>query len=64
MPVIESALDPRAPEARANAEAMRALVADLRARDRRPRPARRRGGPRGSAIAPAASSCPGTGSGR
>ncbi|MGU3419762.1 carboxyl transferase domain-containing protein [Methylobacterium sp. D54C] len=31
MPVIESALDPRAPEARANAEAMRALVADLRA---------------------------------
>jgi 3-methylcrotonyl-CoA carboxylase beta subunit len=31
VPVIESALDPRAPEARANAEAMRALVADLRA---------------------------------
>ncbi|SEN97421.1 3-methylcrotonyl-CoA carboxylase beta subunit [Methylobacterium sp. UNC300MFChir4.1] len=31
MPVIESALDPRAPEARANDEAMRALVADLRA---------------------------------
>lgn len=31
MPVIESALDPHAPEARANAEAMRALVADLHA---------------------------------
>ena len=31
MPVLESTLDLRAPEARANAEAMRALVADLRA---------------------------------
>jgi 3-methylcrotonyl-CoA carboxylase beta subunit len=30
MPVIESALDLRAPEARANAEAMRGLVAELR----------------------------------
>ena len=30
MPIIESALDPRSPEARANAEAMRALVDDLR----------------------------------
>ncbi|MBX6375215.1 MAG: methylcrotonoyl-CoA carboxylase [Acetobacteraceae bacterium] len=31
MPVLESTLDLRAPEVRANAEAMRALVADLRA---------------------------------
>ena len=31
MPMIESALDLRAPEARANAETMRGLVADLRA---------------------------------
>jgi 3-methylcrotonyl-CoA carboxylase beta subunit len=31
VPALESALDPRAPEARANAEAMRALVAELRA---------------------------------
>src|SRR3712207_9540613 len=30
MPMIESALDLRSPEARANAEAMRGLVADLR----------------------------------
>ena len=30
MPTIESALDLRSPEARANAEAMRGLVADLR----------------------------------
>ncbi len=32
MPVIESQLDPRGAEARANAEAMRALVVDLRAK--------------------------------
>src|SRR5215469_16735265 len=31
MPVIESALDLRSPESCANADAMRALVADLRA---------------------------------
>jgi 3-methylcrotonyl-CoA carboxylase beta subunit len=30
MPIIESALDLRSPEARANAETMRALVEDLR----------------------------------
>ncbi len=30
MPVLESALDPRTPDAKANAAAMRALVADLR----------------------------------
>jgi acetyl-CoA carboxylase carboxyltransferase component len=35
MTVLRSALDPEAPEARANAEAMRALVTDLRARHRR-----------------------------
>jgi acetyl-CoA carboxylase carboxyltransferase component len=35
MTVLRSALDPEAPETRANAGAMRALVADLRARHRR-----------------------------
>jgi 3-methylcrotonyl-CoA carboxylase beta subunit len=42
MPVIESALDLRSPEAAANADAMRALVADLRATAER---VRQGGGP-------------------
>ena len=51
MPVIESALDLRSPETRANAEAMRGLVADLR-RNRRPRaPRRRPDGARAASLA-------------
>ena len=42
MPVLQTTLDRRSDVFRANAEAMRALVADLRAKDRRDRARRRR----------------------